>query len=309
MNKSNKKYLTIIVTAVLISVGVLFFSMKTRDAASPSSQPAGRQETLYPETTISHGHGLAVDVKDSNKLHIATHYGLFVLVNEKDLFRIGKSRDDYMGFSPHPIDPKIFFTSGHSSSGGNLGFQKSEDGGVTWKKVSDGINGPVDFHAMAVSPVNPDLIYGWYQGNLQRSEDQGKTWEIINRNLRIGYLTADTQDESTVYAATPRGIIVSKNKGATWTSLSLELESGAVTVIAVSFKDAKTLLAFSQALGGLEKSDNGGKTWKKVDESFNGEVIYHLAFDKNEPERVYALTAKNSLYKSADGGVIWNKIH
>ncbi len=243
MNKPNKKYVTIVVAVVLIGAGVLFFSKQTENVTGPSSN------NLYPETTISHGHGLAVDVKDSNKLYIATHYGLLVLMNEKDLFRIGKSRDDFMGFSLHPTDPNIFFTSGHSSFGGNLGFQKSEDGGVTWKKVSDGINGPVDFHAMAVSPINPDLIYGWYQGDLQRSADQGKTWEII--------------------------------KDVTWANLLSELQNGELPTIALSPADTKI---------------------------FNEETIYHLAFDKNKPETVYALTDKNSLYKSTDTGATWNKI-
>lgn len=263
---------------------------------------------LYPETFISHGHGLAVDVKDSNKLYIATHYGLLALMNENDLYRIGKSKDDFMGFSPHPTDPNIFFTSGHPSSGGNLGFQKSEDGGVTWKKVSNGVNGPVDFHAMTVSPINPNLIYGWYQGNLQRSEDRGKTWEIINRDLQARYLAADSQDENTAYAATPRGVMVSKDTGITWASLSPELEEGAASIIVVHPKDAKIFLVFSEALGGFGKSADGGKTWKKVNELFGGEAVYHLAFDKNQSEIVYALTDKNSLYKSVDNGTMWNKI-
>lgn len=297
-----KKYLTIVAAAILIGAGVLLLLKQDKDTTGLSLN------NLYFEKSISHGHGLAVDVKDSNKLYIATHYGLLALINEKDLYRIGKKRDDYMGFSPHPTDSSVFFTSGHPSSGGNLGFQKSEDGGVTWKKVSDGVNGPVDFHAMTVSPVNPNFIYGWYQGNLQRSEDQGRTWEIVNRDLRVGYLAADSQDENTAYAITPNGIMISNNKGASWATLSLELEGGAVSTIAVHPKNAKILLAFSQVLGGLGKSADGGKTWKKVGESFNGEVVYHLAFNKNQPEIVYALSDKNSLYKSADGGATWNKI-
>ena len=302
MDKLNKKYLIIVAVAVLIGVGVLMFSKPNKGVTDPSLN------NLYPETSISHGHGLAIDVKDSNKLYIATHYGLLVLINEKDLYRIGKSRDDLMGFSPHPTEPNIFFTSGHPSFGGNIGFQKSEDGGVTWKKISDGVNGPVDFHTMKVSSVNPNLVYGWFQGNLQRSTDQGKTWEIINRDLRAMYLVADSQDESTLYAATGEGIAVSKDKGVTWQNLSPELKGGAVSVIAVHPQDSRVFLTFSKALGGLGKSTDGGKTWKKVNENFGGEIIYHLAYDKNQPEMAYALTDKNSLYKSIDSGTIWSKI-
>jgi photosystem II stability/assembly factor-like uncharacterized protein len=215
-----------------------------------------------------------------------------------------------MGFSVHPTDSSVFFSSGHPSFGGNIGFQKSEDGGVTWKKTSNGVDGPVDFHAMTVSPVNPNLIYGWYQGNLQRSTDQGKNWEIVNRDILAVHLTADTEDENIVYAATPKGqgVMVSRDRGVTWISLSRELEGGAVSVIAIHPQDAKILLTFSEKLGGLGKSIDAGKTWKKMNEGFSGETILHMAFNRSNPRVVYALTHENKLYKSIDTGDSWNKI-
>ena len=285
--------------------GIIVLSPNGDDTTKNSSS-----NNLYPEEAITHGHGLAVDVADPNKLYIATHRGLLVLMNEKDLYRVGKSKDDYMGFSAHPTEANIVFSSGHPSIGGNIGFQKSEDGGATWKKVSGGVGGPVDFHAMAVSPVNPNLIYGWYQGNIQRSIDQGKNWEIVNRSLLPVYLAADTQDENVVYAATlqGQGVMVSKDKGATWSSLSPELEGGAVSVVAINPEDAKILLAFSEKLGGLGKSIDAGKTWKKVSGDFGGETVLHIAFGRINPNVVYALTHENKLYKSSDMGNVWTQI-
>lgn len=303
MNKTSKKYLGIGIAA-LIGGGILLFSQRSNIAGNSAAN------NLYPEQTITHGHGLAVDVQDPNKLYIATHHGLLLLVNEKDLYRVGQSQDDYMGFSVHPTESNIFFSSGHPSLGGNIGFQKSEDSGITWEKISDGMDGPVDFHAMAVSPVNPNLVYGWYQGNLQRSIDQGKTWEIVNRDLLPVSLAADSQDENTVYAATPQGqgVMISKDKGVTWTSLSPELESGAVSIIAVHPKDTNILLTFSERLGGLGKSIDQGKTWQPISENFNNETILYLAFDKNSSGVLYALTDQNAIYKSADTGETWSKI-
>src|SRR3989344_5215280 len=311
MNKTFKKYVGIFVVLVFIAGGIFLFSRN--DASAPSNSASNN---LYPEQFITHGHGLVVDVKDPNKLYIATHHGLMVLINEKDFYRVGESRDDYMGFSPHPTESNVLFSSGHPSFGGNIGFQKSEDGGVTWKKISEGENGPVDFHAMTVSPVNPSLIYGWYQGNIQRSTDQGKNWEIVNRDLLAVYLASDTQDENVVYAATPKGqgVMVSRDKGTTWTSLSGALEGGAVSIIAVHPQDVKILLTFSEKLGGLGKSIDGGTTWKKATEArlpdgqgFNGETILHIAFNRSNPSVVYALTHENKLYKSADTGDSWTQ--
>src|SRR3989344_5855590 len=127
-----------------------------------SSSIVDSTSTLTPMDTVSHAHSLAVDSCDSSKLYIATHYGLFVLMNDEDLYRVGDATDDYMGFSTHPTEAKLFYSSGHPNGGGNIGVQKSEDGGVTWTKISDGVEGPVDFHAMTISPVDPNIPYGWY---------------------------------------------------------------------------------------------------------------------------------------------------
>lgn len=303
----NKKYISIVVAFVVIGGGILLLSQRDNNIPDTNNPVPNN---LYPEQSITHGHGLAVDVSDSSKLYIATHHGLLLFQNEKDLYRVGKSKDDYMGFSPHPTEVDVFFSSGHPGFGGNIGFQKSEDGGVTWKKISDGVSGPVDFHAMAVSPVNPNLVYGWFQGDLQRSTDQGKTWEIVNRDLLPVYLVADTKDENIVYAATPRGqgVMMSRDKGTTWTSLSQALAGGAVSVIAIHPQDSKLLLTFSEKLGGLGKSIDGGVTWKNVTEEFSGETILHIAFSRGVPTIVYALTHENKLYKSVDVGDTWTYI-
>ena len=85
----------------------------------------------------SHIHGIAVDVEEPAWLYIATHKGLYLLAENK-LTLLGNSRDDYMGFSIHPKDSQVFYSSGHPQTGGNLGVMKSEDGGNTWKKISTG---------------------------------------------------------------------------------------------------------------------------------------------------------------------------
>ncbi len=299
MTKSSKTYLAILI-AILIVVGLSLFAWKNSNSSSSA---------LIPEQSISHGHGLAVDVGDTSKLYIATHNGLLVLINDKDLFRIGNSTDDYMGFSPHPTDASIFFSSGHPSDGGNIGFQKSENGGINWSKVSDGENGPVDFHAMAVSPVNPNLIFGWYQGSLQQSADQGKTWKIVNSELLPFQLVADSQDENIVYAATQgQGVMVSRDKGVSWTSLSPELGIGFASAVAIQPENANVLLIFSESLGGLGKSTDAGETWTKVNEPFNSEVVLYIAFSRVNPNIVYSLTHENKIYKSSDAGDTWTLV-
>lgn len=291
------KHLIIVLLAIF---AIIFLS---RFFGNDSSDAAANQ--LYPVRAITHAHGLGVDVADSSKLYIATHHGLLVLLNEKNLYTVGKSQDDYMGFSPHPTNPQVFFSSGHPSRGGNIGFQKSQDGGFNWKIVSLGIEGPVDFHAMAVSSANPEIIYGWYQGNLQRSDNGGKSWSIANSELQhIVAMTTDPKDENVVYAATVQGLMVSRNKGKDWSQLSDDLTGTQVSGIAVNPKEPEKMLSFSSRLE-LAKSNDAGKTWEKINEKFNDETPLYIAYDKQNPAVVYTITEKQKIYKSTDGGDTW----
>lgn len=269
---------------------------------------SSENDRLYSVATISHGHGLAVDVADPAKVYIATHEGLLTLTNEKGLYRIGDTQDDLMGFSPHPTDSNIFFSSGHPhTGGGNLGFQRSDDGGLTWQKVSPGSNGPVDFHAMAVSPVNPNLIYGWYYNALQRSRDGGQTWAVVPSNLaQVISLVADVTNEKTLYATTPHGIQNSLDEGLTWNPLTTE-PLGAVSALAINPKEPQRMLSFSERRG-LSKSIDGGKTWHTINASFSNSPVMFIAYSKTNVQKVYALTHGNELYGSGDAGVTWSKI-
>lgn len=266
----------------------------------------GSQEDSYltPATNLRDAHGMAVDVAEPNKLWIASHTGLHLLKDDKNLYHVGNARDDYMGFSTHPTDPNIFFTSGHPARGGNVGFQKSTDAGRTWQKISDGLNGPVDFHSMAVDRSNPDIVYGMYRGRMQKSIDGGSSWSYVDGVPRgVIQLTAGVT-EGTLYAATQNGLHISKDQGASWTaSPSL---NGTVLSIAVHPTDSGELLVYSQQQG-MIKSNDGGKRWKKLDTTFN-EPSYYIAYAKTKPAVIYALTESLSIYKSTDSGTTWNKI-
>jgi hypothetical protein len=63
-----------------------------------------------------------------------------------------------MGFSLHPSNPDVIYTSGHPKSGGNLGVMKSVDGGMIFERIFLGLSGEsVDFHSMIISPANPHI--------------------------------------------------------------------------------------------------------------------------------------------------------
>jgi len=263
---------------------------------------------LTPVDSISHPHGLAIDIEDSSKLYIATHKGLLLLKNEKDLYRIGDTTNDLMGFTVDAKDPNVFYSSGHPSFGGNMGFQKTTDGGETWEKISDGLSGPVDFHTMTVSPVNSSIVYGLFTGQVQKSTDGGKTWSFLeNQPEKIIALVADSAKENTIYASTQQGVWVSLDGGETWNLLSDQLASSMVIALAQNPKDGNNMLSFSDTFG-LASSSDGGKTWISVPGAPNA-VLYFITFSASSPGLVYVIDENNQVHKSQDSGLTWKKIY
>lgn len=296
-----KKYALVAGVIVLLLFGLFWLG------SGKGSSQKNTENTLTPASSFSHSHGIAIDIANASKVYIATHEGLYLLSEDKDLFQVGSVRDDLMGFSQHPSEIQTFFSSGHSARGGNIGFQKTTDGGLTWERVSDGLGGRVDFHAMTVSQVNPEIAYGFFAGRLQRSENGGRSWEYTKGSVAPVSLSSDPKNEGIVYAATQDGVLVSKDKGDTWESVSAQLEGGAVSVFVLDPLSTYAL-TFSEKLGGMGKSTDAGATWQKTQETFGGDIVLYIAFSKTEPTIAYALTERNSVYKSTDRGDSWSKV-
>ncbi|WP_230534653.1 WD40/YVTN/BNR-like repeat-containing protein, partial [Microvirga roseola] len=232
-----------------------------------------------------------VDRQDPSKLLIATHHGLFRAGADGKAERISEVQD-FMGFNPHPSDPKTLYASGHPAQGGNLGFIASTDQGKTWTQVSPGVNGPVDFHQMTVSPADPNTIYGSYKG-LQISRDAGKTWTVVGSTPdKLIDLAASARDADTLYAATEDGLLISKDAGKTWKP---QLEGAPVSLVEVT--PDGTLYAF--VIGrGLVRSAEEPLNFAELGNDFGGGYLLHLAVDSTNPDRLFASTGKGRVLTS-----------
>ncbi|HEX2136749.1 MAG TPA: exo-alpha-sialidase [Microvirga sp.] len=265
-------------------------------AVPPDATDTLRVEELPRHTHI---HGLAVDRQDPSKLLIATHHGLFRAGPDGTAERISEVQD-FMGFNPHPRDPDTLYASGHPRTGGNLGFIASTDRGHTWRQISPGANGPVDFHQMTVSPADPNTIYGAY-GGLQISRDGGKTWKLVGPTPdKLIDLAASAKSAGTLYAATEAGLLISTDAGTTWTPLL-----GGAPVSLVEVTPDGTLYAF--VIGrGLARSAEEPLEFTDLGGDFGGGFLLHLAVDPSNPNRLFAATGKGRVLVSTDRARTWS---
>lgn len=291
------------IAAWFVAAAILIVLFAVAQKSEEPTAPNNNDGTATQAVTLRDVHGLAVDVVDSNKVWIANHSGLYLLKYDKELSAVGTKRDDYMGFSPHPTDANTFFTSGHPANGGNIGFQKSTDAGQTWQKISDGLNGPVDFHAMAIGQVDPNIVYGVYRGQLQKSTDGGASWQITGSAPSIIALATSPKDKDTVYAATQIGLLQSIDQATTWSTTGL---SGVVLALAINPTNPNEMFASSQSQG-LVRSADGGQSWEGLSASAPQSVRF-IAIDKNNPKILYVVAQNLGLHKTTDSGASWRKV-
>lgn len=266
---------------------------------------AATEERPLPELLrATHVHGLAVDRTDPGRLLIATHHGLHALrVEDGTVVPVAETRDDFMGFTPHPTEADTLYASGHPAGGGNLGFIVSSDGGKTWEQLSPGAGGPVDFHQMDVSKADPAVIYGVY-GEIQVSRDGGRSWEKVGPAPDgLIDLAASAEDADRLYAATREGLIMSPDAGASWQRVALPRRPVSLVEVAVD----GTIHAF--VLGsGLLRGEEGGSDWRTLSDDFGDRYLLHLAVDPTDSARLFAVTQESELLASRDGGRTWRQL-
>ena len=199
-----------------------------------------------------------------------------------------------MGFTADPTNPNRFYSSGHPPTGGNLGFQISDNQGQDWKQIS--LPG-VDFHALAIAPSNPNIFYGWPASGAQglhASTDGGKTW-TQPRMVGLGdapfSLTVDPQNAARVFATTRSGLYESTDSGNSWT-LVPNTQTAPVVGLALLKQGNRSVLVGYRALQsapGLYRSADNGKTWQPLGTGTNGTIL-HLAIAPSNPRFFTQLT-------------------
>jgi photosystem II stability/assembly factor-like uncharacterized protein len=179
------------------------------------------------------------------------------------------------------------------------GLWKTTDGGVTWAPVTDGQINSSSVGAVAVSESSPDLVFigmgeACIRGNIMpgdgvyRSSDAGKTW------AHVGFANSDAISKIRIHPTNPDVVFVA--------------DFGRFSVPS----DER----------GLYKSADGGKAWKKVLGRDNKTGAVDVAFDRKNPDVMYAALWEayrieyqmssggpgSGLFKSTDGGETWREI-
>ena len=253
-------------------------------------------------------------------------------------FRGGRS----LTASGIPGDPATYYFGG---TGG--GVWKSTDGALTWTSVFDQ-EGTSAVGSLAVAPSDRNIVYvgtgeACLRGNIShgdgvyRTLDGGRTWKNLGlRDSRaIGKVIVNPKNPDIAFVAAlghpfgpnpERGIFRTLDGGKTWEKVLYKDENTGGIDVTFDPRNSNILFAalwevrrtpWSLSSGGpgsgLYRSNDGGTTWKRLDEKGlpkgpYGRIGVSVAANS---DRVYALIQANDggLYRSDDGGDTWQLVN
>ncbi|HET6644266.1 MAG TPA: exo-alpha-sialidase, partial [Fimbriimonadales bacterium] len=243
------------------------------------------------------------------------------------------------------VDPKHPATVYIATASG--GVYKTTGNGVEWTSCFDG-QPAASIGCVQVSRADSNVVWvgsgesnnrnssAWGNG-VYVSNDAGKTWKNagLDATQQIARIVTDPKDPKKAWVAAigalwnaseDRGVYMTTDGGATWQKTLYIDENTGATDIAIDPKNDKTLYVAMYErrrfpwtfrsggkTGGIFKSTDGGKTWKKLSEGLpKGDTgKMGLAIYPKNPKIVYAMVEasrqEDGLYRSDDAGKTWKK--
>jgi photosystem II stability/assembly factor-like uncharacterized protein len=248
----------------------------------------------------------------SVRVLVGTRKGAFVLTS-------GERRRDWEVSGPHfsgweiyhvkgsPADPDRLYASQSSGWSGQV-IQRSDDGGKTWRAVSN------------------DFSYDGIPGTHQWYDGTPHPWEFE----RVWHLEPALDDPDTVYAGVEdAGLFKSSDGGQSWRELSglrghgsgASWQPGAGgmclhTIILDPVEPKRMFTAISAA--GAFRSDDAGETWRPVNKGLQsegipdsdaevGHCVHRIAMHPTRPSVLY-MQKHWDVMRSDDAGESWHEI-
>jgi len=238
------------------------------------------------------------------------------------------------GIEGVPGNPRVVY-----AATGSGGLFRTANAGTTWQAIFER-PGRISIGDVAIDPANPDHVWvGTGEANLRNSvsigggvyysPDGGKSWQQrgLEATMTISRILLDPHDARRVFVAAvghpfgpnpDRGLFLTPDAGQRWEKVLYIDETHGASDVDLDPSNPNVVFAgmwrfdrkpwrydSGDTSGGLFKSSDGGKTWKKVTRGLPqlmGRIGVKIAPSNPKVVYVIAETPNGTLFRSRDGG-------
>lgn len=206
------------------------------------------------------------------------------------------------------------------------GLFRMMEGGNEWQPIQRGLPEAPAIRAVAVHPLNPDIIYAGTQSGPYRSADRGEHWEkvgIADHGLPVWSFLFHPHDPNVMFVGYENcEIYRSDDAGEHWARLPVSVRFPDITT-APGANPAKRVLMLDASVnqpghlyaaievGGTIRSTDGGEHWENLS---HGQYLDDDAVDMHgvlvsrwRPDTIIGI-GRAGMFRSADGGAHWQHV-
>jgi len=226
---------------------------------------------------------------------------------------VGPDGGDVRSLAVDPRDPDHILLG---TSAGQL--YVSQDGGDSWRRLAQlGEQAQYVLDNIVFDAAQPGTIYvaGWNvegsdSGDLFRSTDDGKSWQVIpglhGRSIRAFAIAPS--NSSVLAAGALDGLYRSRDSGATWERISPENDAEIKNIESLAIDPRSPDIIYVGTWHLPWKTIDGGHTWISIKKGWiDDSDVFSIVLDPRNPERVFA-SACTGIYTSNDAAAKFQKL-
>lgn len=232
--------------------------------------------------------------------------------------------DNFHSMALHPTNPNVAYFSSD-----RVGVYQTTDGATAWQVANQGLAALVPSELVA-TPGYPEIVYAVTERGLYKSGNGGQVWDLLNRDLD-NTVAVDPTNPLHLYTSSGSSygweLWSSLDGGLSWSTTAILTNTApyddysAALFQKIHFQPGQpstmlasvSLLRFGTAFlnaGIFYWSTDSGLTWERATVDGGAGVDSHirdLAYDTLTPTIAYAATESSGLYRTADGGITWQR--
>ncbi len=233
---------------------------------------------------------ILIDPRDSDVVYVAAEGSVWGPGGERGIYKTtngGKTWNAIKTISEHtgasdmvmdPRDPDVIYVAFHQrrrhvftkiNGGPESAIYKTTDAGKTWNKLTSGLpGGDVGAIGLAISPVNPDVVYAIIEaagesGGFFRTTDRGASWQKMSSHVSSSpqyyqEIFCDPKDVDKVYSV-ETVTKVTEDGGRTWRNLGRKARHVDDHALWIDTDDTRHLIIGGD--GGIYETWDDGANW------------------------------------------------